>query len=208
MMSGGGFGGGFGGGLGSSLGGIFQGIFGDSGAPYEDAGNAYKKYFNQGTQFQNPFYQAGTGAIGGYQDWLGGMKDPSGFINNLMKNYQQSPWAKYSTQQGIRAGQNAASAGGLTGSTPFAQQLSQNAQNISSQDMQNWLGNVLGINSQYGQGLFGEMGMGQHAGDILSQMYQNAGQYMGDAAYGQEAGKQQDQNALWGGVGNIVGSFL
>jgi len=75
------------GGLGSFLG----GLFGDSGAPYDEAMQQYQKYGKMAEGVQNPFLQAGTGAIGDFQKWLGGMQDPSGFINKLMGQYQESP---------------------------------------------------------------------------------------------------------------------
>ena len=185
----------------SGLGGLLGGLFGDSGAPYEDAMNQYKQYAAKAENTQNPFLQAGQGAIGPYQDWLKGMQNPSGFMNNLMGQYQQSPFAKYQQQQAMRAGTNAASAGGLMGSTPFAQQMQQNASNISSGDMQNWLQNVLGINNQYGHGQQNLMGMGQNSANALTNMYGNMGQLMGEGAYGQRAGQNQDfMNMLGGGL--------
>lgn len=192
-------------GFGSAFPGLMQYFFGNSGAPSKGAGDEYSHYYNQGRGYQNPFYNAGTNAIGGYQDWLNGMKDPSAFINNLMGQYKESPFAHYQQQQGVRAAQNIGSASGLSGSTPLAMQAQQNAQNISSQDMQTWLQNVLGINSQYGAGLDSLMGRGQHAGDVLSQMAGNAGEYMGGARFGQQAGEQYDRNALFGALGKLFG---
>ena len=124
--------------FGSGLGQLFGGLFGDSGKPYQQAQNAYQPYFNQATQQQQPYSQAGQNALGPYQDMLKGMSDPSGFINHLMDGYQESPFAKYQQQQGMRAAQNMGlgSASGLTGSTPLQMQAQQNAQNISSGDMQ------------------------------------------------------------------------
>jgi len=192
----------------SGLGGLLGGLFGDSGAPYEDAMKQYREWAGKAENVQNPFLNAGTGAIGKYQDWLKGMQDPSKFINNMMGQYQESPWAKYQQQQAVRAGQNAASASGLTGSTPFAQQLQQNASNISSQDMNQWLQNVLGINTQYGQGQNNLMGYGANAANALTKMYGDMGQQMGEAAYGQKAGENSDfMNMLGGGI-QLAGMFL
>lgn len=201
FSSGGGLG--FGPSMGGGIGGFIGGLFGDSGKPYEDAMDQYREWAKKAENTQNPFLQAGTGAIGDFQKWLNGMQDPSGFINKLMGQYQESPWAKYMQQQGVRAGQNAASASGMIGSTPFAQQLQQNAENISSQDMQNWLGRVLGINTQYGGGLNNLMGYGANAANQLTNMFNQMGGRMGEAAYGQRAGEQQDRNNLWGGLFNI-----
>lgn len=188
-------------GLGSGAASLIGGLFGNSGDPYKQAGNAYQQWAQKGAAAQNPFWQAGANAIPDYQKWLQSQSDPSQFINNMMNNYQQSPWAKYSQQQGMRAGENAASASGMMGSTPFVQAMQQNAQNISSGDMQNWLQNVLGINTQYGQGEQNLMQGGQGAANALSQMYGNMGDYMGGAAYGQSAGGQND---MWDKIGGLA----
>lgn len=184
----------------SGLGGIFGGLFGHSGSPYEDAAKQYQKYFGQAQQMQNPFYNAGTGAIPGYQDWLGKMKDPSSFINNLMGKYQESPFARNQQQEGMRAAQNFGSATGLTGSTPLMQQAQQNAQNISSQDQNQWLQNALGVNTQYGAGMEGLVGRGQNAANSMSQLLSMLGQDMGAAKYGQKAGENQDFMSTIGGL--------
>lgn len=195
-------------GFGSGLGGLLGGLFGDSGKPYDKAMEQYQQFANKAQGTQQPYLNAGQGAIGDYQQWLQGQKDPSGFINNLMSGYSESPYAKYMQQQSLNAGQNAASASGLMGSTPLMQQLQQNAGNIASEDQNKWLQNVLGINSQYGQGQQNLMTGGQNSANALTNMYQNLGNQMGQAAYGKEAGKQQDfWNTIGGGLG-MIGSFL
>lgn len=191
--------------FGSGFGTFLGGLFGDSGDPYKQAMEQYEKYGKKAEGTQQPFLSAGQQAIPQFQQWLQGMQDPSGFINNLMGGYQQSPYANYMQQQSMRAGQNAASASGLMGSTPLMQQLQQNAANISSQDMQNWLQNVLGINTQYGAGVGNMMQGGQGAANALTGMYGNMGQQMGEAAYGQSAGGQND---MWNMFGGLAQMFL
>jgi hypothetical protein len=201
--------GGAGGMIGSGIGGLLGGLFGDSGAPYGAAMDEYERWANKAQGVQNPFLQAGTGAIPQYQEWLNKMKDPSGFMNNLMGNYQQSPYARYLTNQSLHAGQNAASASGLSGSTPFLQQMQQNAGNISSGDMNNWLQKALGINSQYGQGVGNMMNMGQNSANALTNMYGDMGKSMGEAAYGQKAGQNGDfWNAIGGGAQLAAGLLM
>jgi hypothetical protein len=185
----------------SGLAQLFGGMFGDSGSPYGDAMKQFQKYYGQAQGFQNPFYQAGTNAIGGYQDWLSRMKDPSSFLNNLMGQYQQSGYNKFLQDQSMRAGNNAASASGLIGSTPFAQQMQQNAANIGQQGMNDWLGQALGINQQYGGGLNNLMQGGQSAANIMSQLANIMGNNMGAGAYGRRAGQNQDfWNMISGGM--------
>jgi hypothetical protein len=191
---------GFGGGSGSGLAGFLGGLFGHSDRPYKSAIDQYQKYGDKAANVQNPFLQAGQGAIPQFQQWLQGMQDPSGFINHLMGQYQESPFAKYQQQQGMRSGTNAASAGGLIGSTPFAQQMQQNAQNISSMDMNQWLQNVIGINSQYGAGQQNLMSGGQNSANELSNLYGNMGVGMGNLSYGQQMAKNQDRSNMFGGL--------
>lgn len=192
----------------SGAAGFFGGLFGNSGAPYDAAQQQYQQWANKGQHVQQPFLDAGTGAIGDYQEWLRGQKDPSAFINHLTSQYQESPYAQYLQKQSLRAGQNAASASGLSGSTPLFQQLQRNAGNISSQDQNQWLQNVLGINSQYGQGQNNLIQGGQNSANALTNMYNQVGQQMAEAAYGSEAGKNNDfWNTIGGGLG-ILGSIL
>jgi hypothetical protein len=192
----------------SGLSQFLSGIFGHSDEPYDKAQEQYRQWGDKSQGVQQPFLNAGTGALNNYQQWLQTQKDPSKFINDQMSNYQESPYAHFLQQQSMRAGQNAASASGLSGSTPLYQQLSQDAHNISSQDQNQWLKNVLGINTQYGQGQNNLVQTGQNSANSLSRLYNTMGDRMGDAAYGQEQGKHQDLwNTIGGGL-SILGSFL
>jgi len=198
--------------FGSGLGGFLGGLFGDSGAPYEKAMQQFTQFGNRAQQAQNPFLQAGTGAIPQFQQWLSGMQNPSGFINNLMGKYQESPWAKFQQDQMMRAAQNAGSRGdtivGGIGSTPMAQFMQQNARDISSQDMNQWLQHALGVNTQYGSGLGGLIGSGQGSANSLTDLYSHMGDIMGNAAYGQEKEGQQDFWNMLGGLGQMAGPLL
>ncbi len=201
-------------GMGGSLASLFEGIFNNAGAPYGDAMSQLQKYFQGAQGFQNPFYQAGTQGTQNYQNWLSGMQDPTKFINNTMNQYQASPYSQYLQQQAVRAGQNAASMGGLSngqggaglGSSPFAQQLQQNAANISSQDMNQWLGNVLNVNQQYGQGQQNLMNTGQNAANSLTNLFSRMGENMGQLALGQGEGNQQNLSNIFSGLFGIGGS--
>lgn len=185
--------------------GILQHLFGNNKEPYTEGFNATKPYFENAKAGQNPFVKQGQEAGGNYNNWLGKMSNPQDFINNTMNNYQESPWAKYLQNASNRAGTNAASAEGTIGSTPFAQQQQQNAASISSGDMQNWLKNVLGVNTEYGGGLQNQVGQGQHASDILSQLFSNQGNLAGGAEYGKTAYNNQNDQALWANIAKMFG---
>lgn len=194
--------------FGGGLGGLLGGLFGDSGKPYDKAMEEYQKYMQMAQGAQQPYADAGKGAVGDYQKWLQGQQDPSKFINNLMGQYQESPYTKFMQQQSQNAGINAGSANGLSGSSALMQQMQQNAGNISQQGMNDWLQSVLGINTQYGQGQNNLMQGGQNAANALTNMYSQYGDKMGDAAFGRQGGKKQDfWNTIGGGLG-MIGSFL
>lgn len=193
--------------FGSNFGNFLGGIFGDPSAPYKKAGKELDRYLPQAQGYQNPFYQAGVGAIPQFQQWLGGMQDPSQFINKMMGQYQESPWAKYEQDQAVRAGQNMGSGTGLTGSSALAQAMQQNAANISSQDMQNWLERVLGVNTQYGAGLGGMIGQGQGAANSLTNLLSDYMTNKANLAYGKESARQGQWGGLFNGLGGMLGQF-
>jgi hypothetical protein len=179
---------------------FLSGLTGHSGRPYDKFADAFKQNFGQAKEYQNPFYNAGKQGLNDYQDWTNTMKDPSGFVNSLMNNYQQSPYAKFQMQQGQNAANNAASASGLMGSTPYMQASQDYARDITSQDQNQWLQNVLGVNKQYGEGKGNLMTGGQNAANSLSALQQMLAQNMGEAAYGKAAGENQDRGNMWSGA--------
>jgi len=191
--------------LGAAIPGFLQYLFGQSDRPFKEAEQGYTPHYREARNAQNPFYNAGVQGMGDFQNWLSTMKDPSAFINHLMTGYQSSPWEQIQQQQARRAGINAASASGLVGSTPYLQQAQQNAHNISQEDMQNWLKNVLGINEEYGKGQYGLYQGGQHAADQITGLENNAGENYAALRYGQEQGRQYDRNSLFSGIGKLIG---
>lgn len=190
------------------IGGMLSGLFTDAGAPYDAAMDQYDKYYGKAEEAQNPFYNAGKQGISGYQNWANSMQNPSSYMNNLMSQYQESPWAKYQQDQSMRTAQNMGSATGLTGSSPLMLQAQQNAKNISSEDMSSWIQNVLGLNTQYGTAQGNLMGMGANSANSLTNMYSKYADSAGDAAYGKEAGENQDASNMLGGAAELAALFF
>lgn len=187
------------------LSGMSNFLFGDPSDPYKDASEQYEQYAKKAAGYQSPFYYAGKGAIPKYQNWLKSMSDPAAFINDLTGQYQTSPQEQYAQQQAMRASQNMGSATGLTGSTPMQMQAQENAANIANQYQQEWLKNVLGINTEYGGGLSHLMGVGQQAGNQLSDIYSGLGQNLAQMSYGGSMAQQQQANDL---LGLLLGGTL
>jgi len=190
------------------LGDILAGIFGHPERPYQAEMGQYQQALGQGIGYQQPFYQAGVGAIPQYQNWLAQEQDPVAFMNRLMSQYQQSPYAKQETDAAMRALQNQASASGLIGSTPYMQAGEQTARDIAAQDMQSWLANVLGINTQYGQGQQTLMQGGQQSANAITNMIGQYGKNMAQTAGQQQAARQSNFGNILGGALKLAGTFL
>ncbi len=199
------------GGLPGDIASLFSGFEGQGASPFNAAASQYQKWAQQGANAINPYNQAGQQATSNLANWATGMKDPSAFVNTLMNKYQESPTAKYMQQQALRAAQNEGSASGTVGSTPYTMQNEQNAENISQQDQNNWLQNVLGVNTQYGNTEGNIMNAGENGANSLLNLYGQEAGALGDAAYGAQAGQNQDQNQEESGLSGIasdVGQFF
>ncbi len=160
---------------------------GNGSRPYGNAERAYDRY-------TSPWSNAGRGAINPFSQRLNEMGNTGDFMKNIMGQYQESPWARNMQNQSMRAGQNAASASGLMGSTPLMNQLQQNAGNISSQDQQNFFNNMMGINDKYMQGQNQLMNFGFGSD-------QAAAPWMGEQEYNKQSAKDS-----W--MGNLGSSFM
>lgn len=187
-------------GIGGGLAQLLSSLFNHGKNPYDKYGEQYKQYGQQAIGAQNPFYNAGIGAMGDYKGMLDKMSHPDEFINNLMGQYQESPFAKYQQSQGMRAAKNIGSSSGLTGSTPLMNMAQQNAQNISSGDMNSWLQNALGVNKEALGGYGNMMGMGQHSADQMSSIFENMGKNMGESAYGSQDYNNRNRDQMIQGI--------
>lgn len=192
-------------GAGGAISGVLQGMFGNSGDPYKKAIDAYNTGMQPAIGGFNPYTQAGSGAIGQYQDRINQMQDPVAYNNSIMNQYQQSPWAKFQIEQGIRSANNAASASGMQGSGAEQKALADYAQGISSRDQQQFFQNAMGTNQNYQQMLQQLMANGLTAQQAQSYLQSQLAQAQAGAAFGQAQGQQNDLNSLFGGIGAWLG---
>lgn len=157
---------------------------------------------------QNPMLGPGGTQQQGSQPLLGpgGTQQMGGGGGSWMDNYQMSPMAKYHMAQGMNAGENAAAASGMIGSNANQRGLMQMANNISSQDQQQYFNNMLGLTQgaqasfnpamQYGYG-----GSSQLAGD-----YMGTGGEIGNAYQNQGMARAYGDQARSGGIDNFLGA--
>lgn len=125
----------------------------------------YQNTWNEEKGYLNP--QLG-GAFGN-QDAMTAMLDPNQFYSNIMSGYEMSPAAQREMASQEEAMRNAAAAGGMSGSSDLAQQSAQYAGQFTSDDMQRYFQNQMGI---FGQG----MGVGQNMASYRDLLGQRMGQ--------------------------------
>ncbi len=164
-----------------------------------------------------PWQRAGENQLPSYQENFRQLMDPR-FIQQIMGEWKESPFAKMQKEKGETALNNAASASGMLGSTDFGKSQADYARDITSQDQQQYLQNRLGM---YNQGLGHQQGMvgqGMNAGMQMGGNLMNlgnalAGDYMnmGNAGLGARAGQgMQNQDMMRAGanMGRSIFDYL
>ena len=163
------------------------------------AHQGYDDYINQGKT-------AGQTAQQQYDTMT---NDPAGFINRLMEQYKPSEGYQFQKGQLTDQMSNTAAAGGIAGTPLDQMNQAQGVQGLLSQDMQQFLSNVLG---QHKEGLAGEEGVSSRGFDASGKLTDALGgalnQQGGLAFQDAQARNSQtssDKNALWSMFGKILG---
>lgn len=190
--------------MGNPLGGLsqfLQGLLIDQSVPYKESAKEYSRNINQGVNVLNPFYDRGVGAGENYEDKLNKMKDSPGYINDLIRQYQESPYTQFLKQQGQRYLTNAGSASGLTGSSALQKAGLDYMNQISQSGLNDWLSRVLGVDKDYLSGISDIYGKGYSSGQNISNLYGQSAQDLANLKYNQEAGNLKNS-------GNLLSGFL
>jgi len=159
------------------------------------AHQGYDDYINQGKE-------AGGNTKSQYEDM---MNDPTGFINKLMGGYKESEGYQFQKDQLTKELGNTAAAGGIAGTPQDQMNQGAGVQKLLSQDMQQFLQNVLG---RYDKGLAGEEGIatrGYDASGKLTDTLGNALNQQGELAYKNTVDKNQHATDLWSMFGKALG---
>jgi len=195
---------------------FFANILGTT--PYQTMEKGYGQIIpgiQQATQaslgYLSPYQQVGTEATSDLYKHLQGMADPKAYLQSILSGYQMSPGAKFQEHEGTQALMNKAAALGLTGSGQEAKDIARYSQGLASQDMQQYLQNVLGIGQQYMGGMRGLGGMGLQAGLGMGREQMGGAE---DIARIQEqqaiekAREEAQREASLGTLGSDIGKFF
>lgn len=189
--------------------GFFDGLFGKGSNPADAAMPYLNQISGQANQYLDPYFQAGKGSIPGLQEQYGKLLgDPGALMNKIGGSYQQSPGLQFAIKQAMQGAGHAAAAGGMAGSPQHEQQNMGLANDLASQDYNNWMGNALGL---YGAGLQGQQGLysgGLQAGNSMADMIAQQLAQQANMAFRGQQEKNSQNNSFWGGLGKLGGAAL
>jgi len=171
----------------------------------KDPMKAAQPFMDQIKQGYQPYAQAGQQAMDTTQPQYQRMaKDPQSMINEILAGYEQSPGAKYQQDRLGQGMANTAAAGGYRGTGYDQAQQGELMQGLMSQDMQQWLQNVTGMQGRGMQGLEQATGRGYNAMEGIGSVL---GQEGGMAAEGANQSNAR-RAAMLKAIGQIGGTML
>jgi len=180
--------------------------YGDVANGYQNSQNEMNNMYNTGMSGLNPYTQAGQATIPQYQNFLQSIQ---GQMNgNWMNSYQETPYAKYLTNQETSAANNAAAGGGILGTTPNQQNVAQIANNVTSGDMQNYFNNMQSQNQMQLNGMGQVMGNGLSAAGTGANLSSTMGQAISQAMENMGIAKGNQDIATQSGKNGALASVL
>jgi len=199
------------GGVVSGVSNLFSGGGNDAAADMEkslrQAQDIMRQYYGEAKGYMQPFYDTGIQSMGKYSSRLDEMSDPLAFYQKMLTGYNTSPQAKFQQDQAMKASNQSAAAAGMLGGGAQQKALADYTQQLTSRDQQQWLNNMLGINSQYMGGESALMGQGFNAGQQIGNWGMQTGSdlasLMGAIGKAQAAGDVSNAS----GINKMIGAL-
>ena len=174
----------------------------------DDPNRAANKYMDRipgvGAKYFNPYIEGGREAGGRLHDEYSKQLDPTHFMDEIMKHYQESQGATYERDKLGKGIGSAAAAGGVAGTPEHQRQYGEMAGDIMSKDMQQYLQNALGIHAS---GLQGEQDFYNKGFDASGRMADLEGGTLasqGTLAYQGANQKNQNRMALFNAISKAL----
>lgn len=178
--------------------------------------DAAMPYLNRVPQYgydaYNPFIKQGQEADQQLLPQYGAMNsDPVQYLNQILGQYKPSAGYQYREDRNLRQAHNTAAAGGYVGTQNDIENRTGITNGLMSQDIQEFLANVLGIKGTGIAGLENRAGRGFEAAGSLADYLGGASGAQGQAAYSGRAQKEANRanmlNSLLGTVASTTGAY-
>ena len=184
-------------------------LFGGGQDPAAAAAPYLQQIPEQISPYYEPYIQAGEQALPGLQEQLQRLtQTPTDVMSQIGGQFQASPGYQFQVDQAVRAANQAAAAGGMTGTPANQYNAMQVANQLANQDYYNYLDRGIGL---YGQGLAGTQGLtaqGLQAGGSLAGQLANIGMSQANLAYQGAEAQNQQAGGLMGMLGGVAGSIF
>ncbi len=199
------------GGIGSIIGGL-SGLFGGHKNPAKTANDTLDTIPGQTKPYYQPYMDAGSDSLKTLKEQYDRLtNDPGGLYSDLGKGYKESPGYQFKLHEALGASQNASAAGGMLG-TPYDQgQATRTANDVASQDFNDYIKNIMGL---YGEGLTGNKDL-EHQGfdantgfaNLLSQITGQKAHNDFEGQAGENRGKAQSWSDIVSGIGSAATGY-
>lgn len=191
----------------SFFGDLTGGLFGGGGSPADAASGYLSQIPDELKKYLQPYIDRGNQAYGFLNPIFSKMAtDPTGYLSGIESQYSKSPDFMRRRDEAEQASRNASAAGGMLGTPNQIQQASQIADSLQGQDMQQWLGNVMGLQNK---GLAGESGFEQEgygASNNLAQALASVLSQRANLAFQDQAGKNRSASDIFGALAGMLGA--
>ncbi|CAB4127665.1 hypothetical protein UFOVP93_3 [uncultured Caudovirales phage] len=172
--------------------------------------DAAMPYFNQipGMEkgYYDPYINEGREASNTLKPQFNQLtQDPAGFLEQLMGKYQPSRDYQLRNDEARRSAGNTAAAGGMRGSLNDISHEARISDSLLGADMQQWLNNVLGLQTKGFEGLEHTGDEGFKASGALAGDLSNVLGTQGTLAFQGQANQNQSRNDLLSGIIKALG---
>jgi hypothetical protein len=159
-------------------------------------------------KYYDPFINRGNEASNTLNPQFNQMSgDPAQFLEGLMGKYEPSRSYQLRNQEALQSAGNTAAAGGMRGSLGDIKNESRISDALLGDDMQQWLNNVLGIQTRGQTGLGHEADTGYDASKSLSGDLSNVLGTQAGLAFQGQANQNQNRSDKLSGILQALGGI-
>lgn len=160
----------------------------------------YAGYGQQAAGGLNQYMNNGLQAGQTLQQQLGQLAtNPSGVMNGIGSQFQQSPGYQFQVNQALGAANRAGAAGGMAGSPMEQQNVAGTVTGMANQDYYNYLNHGMDM---YGMGLSGLQGMYGTGAGAAGNMFSGSANMVGDLASSLGSAYMNQGNLAYAGQAN------
>jgi hypothetical protein len=172
--------------------------------PSDAAMRYIEKIPGQLHEIYDPYINRGNAQYEGLNKQYTAMgQDPTAFLNKMMEGYEPSKAYQLQKDEALRAAGNTAAAGGTRGTLQDITKATRLTDMLMGQDMQQWLGNVMGIQDR---GLSGQQHFYDQGFDLSKTMGSDLANVLGTQGQLAFQGQANRNKSISDIIGALIGA--